>query len=114
MELAFGDKTKLVYVLLPEYAEGNITFSSSNPDVANVSTIGEVTALSIGTANITITFEGNKNYEKTTKTIKIKVNKANSTVNIGSSVLDYGNSLNITADTTGAKGITAKLDGKDA
>ena len=53
-------------------------------------------------------------YEKTTKTIKIKVNKANSIVNIGSSVLDYGNSLNITADTTGAKGITAKLDGKDA
>ena len=39
---------------------------------------------------------------------------ANSTVNIGSSVLDYGNSLNITADTTGAKGITAKIDGKDA
>ena len=114
LELAFGDKTKLVYVLMPEYAEGNITFSSSNPGVANVSTIGEVTAVSVGTANVTITFEGNKNYEKTTKTIKVKVNMANSTVNIGSSVLDYGNSLNITADTTGAKGITAKIDGKDA
>ncbi|WP_296800577.1 Ig-like domain-containing protein [uncultured Methanobrevibacter sp.] len=114
LELAFGDKTKLVYVLMPEYAEGNITFSSSNPSVANVTTIGEVTALSIGTANITITFEGNKNYEKTTKTIKIKVDMANSTVNIGSSVLDYGNSLNITANATGAKGITAKIDGKDA
>ena len=114
LELAFGEKTKLVYVLMPEYAEGNITFSSNNPDVANVTTIGEVTALSIGTADITITFEGNKNYEKTTKTIKIKVDMANSTVNIGSSVLDYGNSLNITADTTGATGITAKIDGKDA
>lgn len=114
LELAFGDKTKLVYVLMPEYAEGNITFSSSNPDVANVTTIGEVTAVSVGTANVTITFEGNKNYEKTTKTIKVKVDMANSTVNIGSSVLDYGNSLNITADTTGAKGITAKIDGKDA
>jgi len=114
LELAFGDKTKLVYVLMPEYAEGNITFSSSNPSVANVTTIGEVTALSIGTANITITFEGNKNYEKTTKTIKIKVDMANSTVNIGSSVLDYGNSLNVTVDATGAKGITAKIDGKDA
>ena len=114
LELAFGDKTKLVYVLLPEYAEGNITFSSSNPDVANVSTIGEVTAVSVGTANVTITFEGNKNYEKTTKTIKVKVDMANSTVNIGSSVLDYGNSLNVTVDATGAKGITAKIDGKDA
>ncbi|WP_296884001.1 hypothetical protein [uncultured Methanobrevibacter sp.] len=28
--------------------------------------------------------------------------------------MDYGNSLNVTADTTGAKGITAKIDGKDA
>ena len=114
LELAFGDKTKLIYVLMPEYAEGNITFSSSNPDVANVSTIGEVTAVSVGTGNVTITFEGNKNYEKTTKTIKVKVDMANSTVNIGSSVLDYGNSLNVTVDATGAKGITAKIDGKDA
>ena len=114
LELAFGDKTKLIYVLMPEYAEGNITFSSSNPDVANVSTIGEVTAVSVGTANVTITFEGNKNYEKTNKTIKVKVDMANSTVNIGSSVLDYGNSLNVTVDATGAKGITAKIDGKDA
>ncbi|WP_296884000.1 Ig-like domain-containing protein [uncultured Methanobrevibacter sp.] len=79
LELAFGDKTKLVYVLMPEYTEGNITFSSSNPGIANVSTIGEVTAVSVGTANITITFEGNKNYEKTNKTIKVKVNKVNST-----------------------------------
>ena len=114
LELAFGDKTKLIYVLMPEYAEGNITFSSSNPDVANVSTIGEVTAVSVGTANVTITSEGNKNYEKTNKTIKVKVDMANSTVNIGSSVLDYGNSLNVTVDATGAKGITAKIDGKDA
>ena len=114
LEMAFGDKTKLLYLLVPEYAEGNITFSSSNPDVANVSTIGEVTGVSAGTANITITFEGNKNYEKTTKTIKIKVDKANSTISIGPSVVDYGNSLNVTADTTGAKGITAKIDGENA
>jgi len=114
LELAFGEKTKLIYLLVPEYAEGNITFSSSNPEVANVSTIGEVTAVSVGTANITITFEGNKNYEKTNKTIKIKVDKANSTISIGPSVVDYGNSLNVTADTTGAKGITAKIDGENA
>jgi len=114
LEMAFGDKTKLLYLLVPEYAEGNITFSSSNPEVANVSTSGEVTAVSVGTANVTITFEGNKNYKKTTKTIKVKVDMANSTVNIGSSVLDYGNSLNVTVDATGAKGITAKIDGKDA
>ena len=112
--MAFGDKTKLLYLLVPEYAEGNITFSSSNPSIVNVSTSGEVTGVSAGTANITITFEGNKNYKKTTKTIKIKVDKANSTISIGPSVVDYGNSLNVTADATGAKGITAKIDGENA
>ena len=114
LEMAFGDKTKLLYLLVPEYAEGNITFSSSNPSIVNVSTSGEVTGVSAGTANITITFEGNKNYKKTTKTIKIKVDKANSTISIGPSVVDYGNSLNVTADATGAKGITAKIDGENA
>uniref|UniRef100_UPI0025FE8521 Ig-like domain-containing protein n=1 Tax=uncultured Methanobrevibacter sp. TaxID=253161 RepID=UPI0025FE8521 len=113
LELTFGDKTKLISVLMPEYAEGNISFSSSNPGVANVSSSGEVTAVSTGIANVTITFSGNENYEKTAKTIKVKVNKANSTVSICPLVLDYGNSLNITADTTGVKGITAKIDGQD-
>lgn len=113
LELTFGDKTKIISILMPEYAEGNISFSSSNPGVVNVSSSGEVTAVSAGTANVTITFSGNENYKKTAKTIKVKVEKANSTVSICPLVLDYGNSLNITADTTGVKGITAKIDGQD-
>ena len=113
LELIFGDKSELVYVLAPENAEGNITFASSNPDVVSVNSNGEITAASTGTAKITITFTGNKNYEKTTKTINIKVNKAQSILNIESSALDYGNSINITADTTGAKGITAKINDQD-
>ena len=114
LKLTVGDKSKLVYVLVPENAQGNISFVSSNPSVANVSSTGEVTAVSVGTANVTITFSGNKNYEKSNKTVKVKVDMANSTLSIGPSVLDYGNSLNITAYTTGAKGITAKINNVDA
>ena len=113
LELTVGDKSKIVYVLLPENAQGNISFVSSNPSVVNVSSTGEVTAVSVGTANVTITFSGNKNYEKSNKTVKVRVDMVNSTVSIGPSVLDYGNSLNITADTAGAKGITAKINGGD-
>ena len=114
LKLTVGDKSKLVYVLVPENAQGNISFVSSNPSVVNVSSTGEVTAVSVGTANVTITFSGNKNYEKSNKTVKVKVDMANSTLSIGPSVLDYGNSLNITAYTTGAKGITAKINNVDA
>ncbi|MBQ6351542.1 MAG: hypothetical protein IJI42_11535, partial [Methanobrevibacter sp.] len=113
LELTFGDKSKLVYALAPENAEGNISFVSSNPDVINVSSSGEITAVSVGTANVTITFSGNENYEKSNKTVKVKVAKANSTVRIGPSILDYGNSLNVTADTTGAEGITAKINDQE-
>ncbi|MEE0939894.1 Ig-like domain-containing protein, partial [Methanobrevibacter sp.] len=114
LELNLDDKSKVNYALEPEEATGRIYFESDNPEVANVASDGNITALSAGTANITITFDGNKNYEKSNKTIKITVNKINSTINIDDQTLDYGNSLNITADTTGTKGITAKLDGKDA
>ena len=114
LELNLDDKSKVSYALEPEEATGRIYFISDNPEVANVASDGNITALSAGTANITITFEGNINYEKTTKTIKIKVNKVNSTVNIPSQELEYKPSLNINVDATGATGIIAKIDGKDA
>ena len=40
----------------------------------------------------------------------IMVNKANSTITLENIVLDYGDSKNITVTTTGATGITAKID----
>ncbi|WP_346662065.1 Ig-like domain-containing protein [uncultured Methanobrevibacter sp.] len=114
LELNLDDKSKVAYALEPEEATGRIYFESDNPEVANVASDGNITALSAGTANITITFDGNKNYEKTNKTIKITVNKINSTINIDDQTLDYGKSLNITVDTKGTTGITAKINDKDA
>ena len=114
LELNLDDKSKVAYALEPEEATGRIYFESDNPEVANVASDGNITALSAGTANITITFDGNKNYEKTNKTIKITVNKINSTININDQTLDYGKTLNLTVDTTGTTGITAKINDKDA
>ena len=114
LELNLDDKSKVNYALEPENATGRIYFESNNPEVVSVTSDGNITALSAGTANVTITFTGNKNYEKTNKTIKIKVNKINSTISIDDQVLDYGKSLNVTVDTTGTTGITAKINDKDA
>uniref|UniRef100_UPI0039761C5A Ig-like domain-containing protein n=1 Tax=Methanobrevibacter sp. TaxID=66852 RepID=UPI0039761C5A len=114
LELNLDDKSKVAYALEPEEATGRIYFESDNPEVANVASDGNITALSAGTANITITFDGNKNYEKSNKTIKITVNKINSTININDQTLDYGKTLNLTVDTTGTTGITAKINDKDA
>ncbi|WP_296894700.1 Ig-like domain-containing protein [uncultured Methanobrevibacter sp.] len=114
LELNLDDKSKVAYALEPEEATGRIYFESDNPEVANVASDGNITALSAGTANITITFDGNKNYEKSNKTIKITVNKINSTININDQTLDYGKTLNLTVDTTGTTGITAKINDKNA
>lgn len=67
LELNLDDKSKVSYALEPEEATGRIYFISDNPEVANVASDGNITALSAGTANITITFEGNINYEKPPK-----------------------------------------------
>jgi len=43
----------------------------------------------------------------------ITINKEDSTIALENINLDYGNSTNLTVTTTGAKGITAKIDGND-
>ena len=43
----------------------------------------------------------------------ITINKVNSTIALDNIVLDYGESINVTVTTTGATGITAKIDGND-
>ena len=43
----------------------------------------------------------------------ITINKVNSTIILDNIVLDYGETKNVTVTTTGATGITAKIDGND-
>jgi len=51
-----GDTYQLHWVVTPTYAKNkNVTFFSSNTDVISISNLGVITALSEGTANITVT-----------------------------------------------------------
>ena len=56
---------------------GAVTYTSSKPGVAAVSAKGVVTGKKAGTAKITITAAATKVYGKATKTITVKVGKAN-------------------------------------
>ena len=54
---------------------GKLSYKSSNTKAASVNANGKVTINGAGTAKITITAEGNKNYKKASAIIKIKVVK---------------------------------------
>lgn len=56
--------------------QGTISYSSSNNDVATVSSLGVVTGISAGTATITVTAAGNSNYNSASKTISVAVEKS--------------------------------------
>ena len=62
MTLAQGDSRALYPIVLPENAsDKTVTWSSSNPSVATVDSNGVVTAVSVGTATVTVwTTDGNK------------------------------------------------------
>ena len=54
-------------------AKGKVSYSSANTTIATVSTAGKITAKKVGTVNITVTSAATTNYNKTSKTITIKV-----------------------------------------
>lgn len=67
-----GEKIKLAYDVNPWYVEGNynISYSSTNPSVAQVNENGEVTALKEGNANILIKVEGSNVMDRVRVTVK--------------------------------------------
>jgi len=64
-----------------------------------------------GEYNVNATYVGLDNVTVNNGTITI--NKVNSTITLDNIVLDYGETKNVTVTTTGATGITAKIDGND-
>lgn len=66
--LNVGDTSKIT-----ASSQGTISYSSSNTNVAIVSSSGIVTGISAGTATITVTAAGNSNYNSASKTLSITV-----------------------------------------
>ena len=110
-QMVFGDKANITYILSPSDAEGNVTFESSNNDIVKVDSNGEISAAGAGSANITVTFSGNNKYAESSKSIKITVIKANSTLSVDDITFDYGKSESVNVTVRGASGITAEVVG---
>lgn len=61
----------------------NVTFASSNTDVATVDQQGDVTVVGAGETTITATFEGNREYLAASASYKLVVNEPEPLVGIG-------------------------------
>jgi uncharacterized protein YjdB len=95
----YGDGT---FTLDAKATEGDLTYASSNSNVATVDANGTVTVKGAGTANITVKTEGGDHYNAAEKTVKITVNKKAATITAPSSVTKaYGSkafNLGVKAD----------------
>ena len=110
-QIVFGDKANITYILSPSDAEGNVTFESSNNDIVKVDSNGEISAAGVGSANITVTFSGNNKYAESSKSIKITVIKANSTLSVDDIIIDYGESGSVNVTVSGDCEINAEVVG---
>ncbi|WP_407409610.1 peptidoglycan-binding protein [Methanobrevibacter sp.] len=97
-------KGKLLFIL-PNGTQIDATYG------ANGTWWAEHTFDTYGEYNVNATYVGLDNVTVNDGTITI--NKVNSTISLDNIVLDYGESTNVTITTTGATGITAKIDGND-
>ena len=83
-------------------AKTTLSYSSSDTSVATVSSSGKITAKAVGTATITVTAKQTVCYSKATKTIKVTVKPAATTI---SSVKNTSSGVKITwKKVTGATG----------
>ena len=82
IELFVGDESSIDYTLNPNDSIGNISFSSSNPDIVWVnSTSGHIMAKSYDSAEISVNFSGSENYTASNTTVTVMVNRFNTTIN---------------------------------
>lgn len=82
ISLTVGKQTSLKVIVKPAKAKKRVSFKSSKPAVAKVSSKGKITAKKAGTSKITVTVQG-KNGKKRKSYVKVKVNaKANEKPNV--------------------------------
>ena len=94
-----------MYFILPDGSEIDAEYAGNGTWWA-MHTFDEFGSYTIGAS-----FTGSYNVTVSNGTVTIY--KVNSTVTLDNIVLDYGESANVTITTTGATGITAKIDGND-
>ena len=106
---------KTATVTTPATGGGAITYSSSDTDVATVDPdTGVVTGVAVGTATITATAAAVTGYAAGTATYTIEVVRASQTVTLtGTTSVNLGSSVTLTASTTGDGSFTFSADPSD-
>lgn len=87
MTITYGDTVNLQDKALNKDAE--FTFESDNIDVVRVDSEGNLKTIGAGEAEITITSSETKYYRQQEKVIAVKVERADQTINGGSSAIKY-------------------------
>jgi uncharacterized protein YjdB len=95
LSVAIGTTTELKVVCIPETAPlSNLTFSSSNPEIATVDETGKLTALQMGTTTVTVTAPNGQSAslavtvrEVLIKVSSIKLDKSTAELKAGQSLL---------------------------
>jgi len=74
LEMNVGDSDEIKASLTPSDA-GELEYVSSDVKVATVDSLGKITAVGAGTANIIVKFEGNEKYASSSKNITVNVGR---------------------------------------
>jgi hypothetical protein len=116
--LDVGNTTKIDYTVTPNKFNGNLTFESSNPEVAKVDSNGTITAVGGGTAIITVSYYVNENYTNPKESITVTVNRFATQISADAVSTTYNINRNLVITLTDAKGnplsglvLTVKLNG---
>ena len=118
LELTIGSNDTVLVVIEPISANLNATFASSNPSIVTVDDDGNVKAVGVGNATITVSYAGNDKYnaaENVTVAVTVKDPKQNATMDIvnGEVVEDENSTItvNLPEDATG--NVTAVVEGEE-
>ena len=108
------DESKVEYTLNPADAVGNITFTSSNPNVVTVDSTGRVKATGEGTATITISLTSD-DYEASNATVNIIVSRKTTKLSASAVTATYNVAKNLVitlkdADGNPIRGATVTVD----
>ena len=118
LELTIGSNDTVLVVIEPISANLNATFASSNPSIVTVDDDGNVKAVGVGNATITVSYAGDDKYnaaENVTVAVTVKDPKQNATMDIvtGEVVEDENSTItvNLPEDATG--NVTAVIEGEE-
>ena len=128
ISLFVGDESAVEYALNPSDADGDIIFTSSNPEVVSVDSTGAIKALSEGTVTITISLSSDHynapdatvNVEISRKTPELTATSVTTTYNVNKDLVitlkdEKGEALSgeeVTVDLNGAKTYTTDENGQ--